>query len=618
MSLEDFLGNRYRRIAHLPAQNATHQRYVVEGMAGFPGRAILSYSDYVKPLSHDALDKQRRVAEAMTRPPVALLCRVTEARLEAEYQIVVSEFPGDHILRELLQQRQALTIEEVEAFLRLLTEACEAAVALQWPKLQLDTGNLFLDPRLGLPRIPAPDIPLFENAGTDTPEFDPMATMQFNASDLRSAADPLPKDTREYVQLLAALCCDLLGQPQTLRGGNARYQPVPQLTSQQNVLLRRALTSEGRAGFGSAKAFIDEFYGISMHHSIAAHTERLRSLTATLKGGTGLGGETGVHSAHITVGHRMPVPPPLPHPEVLPASAVATLRQATPLPPPLPLPERPPGPVVAPLTVREGDREIAEAMPPTPRLRLVPDSDEAPVFALVSGNGLTLGRSAADADFVAQFRPRSNLNDGRSRRISRSQTSLTLKGSKVALEEDSAVNPSVCHDSPIPCYAELDLPASFLLAGEYPVDVRAMPTDYDHPREMADLPHKDEGRLDGAVIVRPGGAGVLLSEAALLFSDVGMHFSKSGRPWFRAESGTVPAARFHRIGPQFWLEPIEPSVIAVADGSQIRSKAHELVLLRDGVKLRVGAYGYTVQAYTPGGGEKGPGATSPTLTGSRE
>ena len=574
MTLEDFLGNRYRVTARLPALTDTHQRYVVESTTGMHEQQVLSFCDYVNPLSPETLERQRKVVDAMARPPVALLCRVTDSQMQRDHQWVVSEHPGDCSLRELLQQRQSLSMEEVEAFLRLLMEACEGAVGLGWPKLNLEASHLFIDGRLGLPRIPAPDVPMFEAGGTDTPAFDPMATMQFNAADLRSALEPLPKDTRDYVLPLAALCCDLLGQPQSMRGGNARYQPVPQLTSHQNVLLRRALTSEGRAGFTSAKAFIEEFFGVSMHHSLSAHTERLRSLTATMSGRTA--------SSSVT---QSPV-----------SASMVTVRRTGPVSPP-PLPQ---APTTGPLTTHAKDRETLTPLSPTLRLRLMPSNEEAPVITLVADERIYLGRSASDADFIAQFRPRSNTNDGRSRRISRVQTHLSLKVPKIVLEESAAVNPSVIHDSPIPGYAELDLPGVFLLAGEYPVEVRAMPSDYDQPREIADLAHKDEDKLQGAIILRPGGAGVLLCEVALVFSDVGIHFSKSGRPWLRVESGTAPAARVHRLANQFWLEPVETATVSATCADGLRSKTHELVLLTPGVKLRLGQHSYTVQAVTVG------------------
>jgi hypothetical protein len=609
MTLEQFLGNRYRLIARLPALGASHQRYAVQSSNGTPDYLVLSYCDYAKPISMDALGKQRRAAEVMMRPPVGLLCRITDFQFKPDHQWAVSEYPGDYSLRELLQQRQSLTMEEVEAFLRLLTEACEAATAQGWPRLQLEAGHLYLDARLGLPRIPAPDIPAFEGGGSEAADMDPMATMQFSAAALRAAmVDPLPKDTHEYVLPLAALACDLLGQPQHMRGGNARYQPVPQLTSQQNVLLRRALTSEGRAGFSSAKAFMDEFFGVSVSQNYTANTDRLRSLTVPP-----------AHRVPTNNGPSAGAPPPLLTGPVgggsgftglLSTGTVGTSENADaavsfdavtvkrPGPPPLP-PSRPAGPSVAILRITAADRETAEKLGPTLRLRLVPDSEEAPIFALVGEDNLVLGRSASDADFIAQFRPRSNMNDARSRRVSRAQARVQLKDGKLVLEESEAVNPSVLQDSPIPGFAEVDLPVNFLLAGEFPVEARAIATDFVAGREVQDWPDPagPGAKLHGAVILRPGGSGVLLCEAAAVLSDVGIHFSKSGRPWLRADSAAMPVARLQRFAQQFWFEPLESSVVAVASGTDIRSKTQELILLQDGAKVRLGPYGYTVQTY---------------------
>ena len=576
MTLDQFLDHKYQVTARLPALGASHQRYVVQGTSGTPEQFVLSFCDYAKPVGRTSLERQRRVVEAMTRPPVALLCRALDSRLESDYQWMVSEFPGEFSLKELLQQRQSLTMEEVEAFLRLLTEACEAATTLGWPRLPLDAANLFIDPRLGLPRIPAPDIPSFEASGVDGPAFDPMATMQFNVADFRAATtDPIPKDTHDYVLPLAALCCDLLGQPQSMRGGNARYQPVPQLTSQQNVLLRRALTSEGRAGFASAKSFMDEFFGISMSPSIAAHTERLRTMTVTISRTQQQNDPQPINPLAVTI--RVAQPPPLP-------SAPAK----EPEPPPI---------VRQPVSVKPAEKEAAMVMRPTLRLRLVPDHEDAPIFALVADEALTLGRSAADADFVAQFRPRSNVNDGRSRSISRTQTRIRKVEDKVRLQESSAVNPSVANDAPVVRVLDTPAPLNFLLAGEYPVEVRMMPGDYPEKREVVDWDVEQSTPLDGALIVRAGGSGVLLCEAAMVFSDVGLHFSKSGRPWFRAEAGAVPAARIHRLAGQFWLEPIAASVFSRAGNMDTPTLPHELLLLRDGDKLRFGPYGYKVLGY---------------------
>ena len=620
MTPQQFFGNRYQILDRLPALIATHQRYLVQPVNGGGGTQVLSYAEYSRPLPMESLSRQRRIAEVMMLPSFGLLCRVTDYELKPDHQWVVSESAGDSSLRTLLQQRQSLGMDEVEAYLRLLADACEQATQMGWPRLQLEATHLCIDTRVGLPRIPAPDVPTFDSGAGGGMDFDPMATVQFNTAIFRGAAsDPVPKDTHDYVLPLARLACDLLGQPQHLRGGNARYQPVPQLNSHQNILLRRALTAEGRGGFTTVKAFMDEFFGTAESEHVAAHTERLRSLTSAPS-----------RPAPPPVSPVQPPPPP-PMPVAPPsipgpgAVAVPKPRAATPrsevphgpgamdssmslasamvtqpVPPPLPK-TRPAGARVAMLSVSARDRVMVEAGTTTSRLRLVPDSDQAPIFALSGEDFIVMGRSAGDADYIAQFSPRSNTNDARSRRISRAQTRATFRERRMHLEEFNPANPSVHQDVPIPGTLEVDLPSNFLLAGEYPMEIRAMASDYPEGREVhgwQDPSASPDGRLRGSVVLRAGGGGVLMCEAALLYSDLGIHFSKSGRPWMRADSAAVPVARLHRFAGNFWIEPLESSVVAVAVENEVRSKAHDLILLTDGSKVRLGPYGYTAQAYT--------------------
>lgn len=568
MTLEQILNHRYAVAARLPAFSATHQRYELHSAGGTGERFVLSFCDYPKAISANAVARQRQVGEVMAHPAAALLCRAVECRFEREFQAVISEFPGDVSLREVLQEKQKLNIEEVEAFLRLLTEASEAAVQQGWPKLTFDASHLYLDRRLGLPRIPVPDMPAFDSIGTEMPGFDPMQTMQFNAADLRQSVDPVPQDTRDYVPALAALGCDLLGQPQTLRGGNARYQPVPQFTSQQNVLLRRALTGETRAGFPSAQNFIEEFFGISVQQDLSSQTECLRTLTATVTRSDSRDPSPVIASA-LTV--RLPQP----------QAAVSA------------------EPSTAPLVVREADAAIARSMPPVQRIRLVPEVDEAPVFSLAADEWLLLGRNASDADFVAQFRPRSSANDARTRRISRAQARVRTAGDRMELEEKDMLNPSTYRDVPVGAGLMLDSPAFLLLAGEYPVELHRVKSDYAVSRAVRNRPEwNDSGRPQGALVARPGGSGVMLWEAVLVRSDVGLHFSQSGRPWFRVDGNDSAAARVHHFQGQFWLEPLETGAIRSADGSA--REAHEVLLLQSGVKLFIGDYAYSVQPVTLG------------------
>lgn len=565
MTLEQVLGNRYSILGRMPAATPSHQRYLLRSGGSSADRYVLSYCDYARPISPAALAQQRTVAEALTRPPVALLCRVLEHRLEKDYQAVISEFPGEMSLIELLQQRQCLTMEEVEAFLRLLTEACEAAVAMHWPALYLDAHHLYLDSRLGLPRIPAPDIPSFEAVGAETSEIDPLQTMAFDAAALRQSSAPLPKDSRDYVLPLAALCSDLLGQPQMLRGGMAHFKTLPQLTPHQNGMLKRVFA--GEAISAGARIFIDEFFGISTQRGgLTAHTERIRILTAT-----------------VTTRRERPLAAPTL------GDGKETVKCAG--PPPPTHPDR-----IAPMTWRANFS--LDALPPVERLRLMPDNEDGPVLVLVSGENLRLGRSSADADFVAQFRPRSNINDGRSRRISRLQTRVSLEGRNAVLEEIRPLNSSVLLDQPLGASTTLPLPVTILLAGEYPAELVRVESDYTGPREVRGLAVNDPivPPRPGALVARSNTSGVLLWEAALVFRDVGLHFSASGKPWFRCDNLSSPIARFHRLENQFWLELVEPHVVRGVEESP-EDSPHDLILLQPGGKLRIGHFTYTVESY---------------------
>jgi hypothetical protein len=530
MTLESLLDNRYQIMGPWVALSEINQRYYVQGQNSRE-RFIASFSAYDSVITEATLEQQRKIMERMIRPPVALLCRVNDVQLDYSYQCVVSESPGDTSLHELLQQRGALNKDEAEAFLRILTEACEVAVEHGWPKLSLNTKALHLDSRLGLPRIPAPDIP---------------------SQDIEAQ---IPKDTRCYVHSLALLCAELLGQSTEMLQGNARYEPLRQLSSQQNVLLRRALASDLRMGFTSARAFMDEFFGVNIAESYIAQTERLRSLTIAMT--------------------KTEVRPILPEP----ATALWTTSEVI---------------KTAPLSFRAQDLEMLAELKPLLRIQLLPDHEDTPLLALVADEWLTLGRSASDADFIAQFRPRSNMNDGRSRRISRVQCRLRQQDESIVIEEQDALNPSLFKGHALGDQTTLCLPTTFHLAGEYPVDIRAVVSSYDAPREFINAPLSDDVALNGAMIVRADTSGVLLTEAALITSDVSLHLSSSGRPWFCAHREPMAIGRLHRYAGQFWLEPLNISAVRAEERDEA-FKEHQLVLLSKGLRFHIGHHLYGVQ-----------------------
>jgi hypothetical protein len=540
MTLEDFLASRYQVASRLPDLSPTHQRHALRAIGSKVDSYVLSLCNDPGKTNAKALEQQHKMLEAMMHPQVILLCRVIEAKLEPDFQAAISESPGSIHLQELVQQ-QALSMEEVEAFLRMLTEACETAVAAGWPRLSLEASQLYLDPRLGLPRIQTPDLPM-----------------------VSEDSEALLKNSQDYVLPLATLCGDLLGHPQTGGSGNARFQPLPQLSSQQNVLLRRALSNERRTHYASAKDFIDAFFGVSLHEGYSHHSETLRNLTMTLANAS----QTESYSDKPIASGAIQV-------------RVGRVQKIS-----------PPKVVIAPLVLNETDLALARQLPPAQRLRFAPAKEDSPLLSLVAGSTLALGRSASDADFVAQFRPRSNFNDARSRRISRVQCVAEFRNDIVVLQEDNSVNPSVFGEAPLPSQTELPLPSQLLLAGEYPLEFKPLPSDYPGPREVKDFPPElDSAPHQGAVLIRATTSGVLLCEVALLHSDIGLYFSNSGRPWFRAEPAPIDA-RIHYLLGQFWIEPIETSMLSLSSKSPSALKAHELRLLAPGQQLKLGTHHY--------------------------
>jgi len=572
MSLEQILGQRYRILAKLPAQTSTHQRYALETSNGTGERFVLSFRDYSSPASASTLAQQEKLVQALAQPPLPIFCRALEWRMGSDSQYVISESPAGPSLRELLQHKQSLKLEEAESFLRLLADGCEAAVQHGWPRLALDSAHLYLNPNAGLPRLPVPDVPSYDAAAPNMLAFDPMQTVQFNAAELNRSVDLPPKDTRDYVQPLAALCCDLLGHPQAMRGGNARYQPVPRLSSEQNVTLRRALTGEGRPGFAGAKAFVDECFGERKGVDTEAYSENLRAITVTLS---------------ITEAHTL-----------APISAASITLRPAPItaavvPPPIPAAHLP---LTAPLHMSAEALSSMEKSTPHLRLRFVPEKEDAPVLALCAEPQLIFGRSAMDADFVTQFRPRTSLNDARSRRISRDQGHARLEDGHLFFDENDTPNPTVHRDGSLHNGAAMDSPAFLLLAGEYPLEMHRVPSDYDGSRQVQDHePWNDSTPPQGALVTRPGGPGVLLWEAAMVLSDVGLHFSKSGRPWFRVDKAHAPALRVHHLAGHFWIELLDEQALRTP-GKDARRQRHDLLHLHDGLQIQLGNHAYTVHA----------------------
>lgn len=261
-------------------------------------------------------------------------------------------------------------------------------------------------------------------------------------------------------------------------------------------------------------------------------------------------------------------------------------------------PDDPPVDSTAVLTISEEDQLASTTLPPASRLRLVPGNEEAPIISLVADATLVAGRSSTEADFISQFRPRSNINDGRSRRIGRTQAKLQWRHDRLRIYEPDVVNPSLILETPIRLRAALALPTTVVLAGEYALRVRSVASHYTSKREIKGWPTEDDTPLKGAMVLQSAQSGVLASESALLVSDISVYLTAAGRPKLLVSSADKPVMRFHRLGGHFWMEVIQPDHVLTTANTPDQLQHHEnLRLLKHGMNIKLGNHAYTVQHY---------------------
>lgn len=233
------------------------------------------------------------------------------------------------------------------------------------------------------------------------------------------------------------------------------------------------------------------------------------------------------------------------------------------------------------------------------RVRLMPDSKEAPILAITASDQVLIGRSVSQADLVTQFLPRSPLNDSRTRSVSRVQVRAQMKGGQLLLEDIAGANPSMMDRQRLDAAMAVDLPTTVLLGSEYPVELRAARSA--HPPGGLVV----EGRTEsskrppshrGATLVLPATGGVLKMELAWLHSDVGLVAGRDGGSIrFCAADDQACVARVHLQGVGLWIE-------AVADHTPIKLgdvalNPGELAALQAGDVLTVGARKLLVQPF---------------------
>jgi len=241
-----------------------------------------------------------------------------------------------------------------------------------------------------------------------------------------------------------------------------------------------------------------------------------------------------------------------------------------------------------PITLRVSpeDAALAQAAKLRQRLRLVPEDDHLPVFSLVADAPMVLGRSTTDADLTAQFRPRSNVNDGRTRRIGRSQTFLQLRLDRLRIDEPDALNPTLVLETPMRHRAAVSLPTQIILAGEYAVSLTLSRSSIKQNRVIDGWKYEDIVRLQGSLIAIPTASFVFPCQAALVVSDVSFEHDRFNLPSLATDANRAPIGRIHRLGGQFWWQEISPA------------HASDLIWLKPGVALLLAGHPYQIQDHS--------------------
>lgn len=236
------------------------------------------------------------------------------------------------------------------------------------------------------------------------------------------------------------------------------------------------------------------------------------------------------------------------------------------------------------------------------------DSPEAgtPPIHCVTGARFTLGRSAAQADFVARILPENEANDARTNRLSRVHVTLDLEEGQIHVRDGNGKAPSLNGSSldgqPLTTKHPAVLPhrGRLILGDEFPLDL--IPLDRSEspcweidnlsawagPQDTAPPPHWR------ALICQPVDGHVTTRHGVWLFSEAGFGLDTAGRiVWDTRGRGRSPAA-FHYFRGCFWLrnDSLPEPVLA---GQDTLLGHGEILPLAPGMTLRIGAHVFSVQ-----------------------
>jgi len=235
------------------------------------------------------------------------------------------------------------------------------------------------------------------------------------------------------------------------------------------------------------------------------------------------------------------------------------------------------------------------------RVRLMPDTKEAPILAVAVSGEVLIGRGVGQADLVTQFAPRSPLNDSRTRSVSRVQVRALMKGGQIMLEDIAGANPSMIDRQRLDTATAVDLPVTVLLGSEYPMELRSARSA--HPPgglavEGWSETKKRQPSQRGATLLLPATAGVLKMELAWLHSDVGLVASRNGGSIrYGAADDPTCVARLHHHDSTLWIEVVSGQTeVKIGDETLLQG---ELSALLPGDVLTLGDRKLLVQPFHP-------------------
>ena len=382
---------------------------------------FISVRQYGQPLNVSQIDFQRAITARISRTESLHLCGLVESRIEPEAHYVVSTQGGAISLFQVLRQERRLDVRPVCELLTQLGEALEDATHSRWPRVMLDTHAIFL-PVTSLDTVPPVKLIVPPLPG---PEICPGAVY-------------FPVSSNEYILDLALLSCELLGMP-----ARRQFRPLPHLSADTNHLLRNIIEGGIAATFESARHFAAAF--------IAAGSSPAPGATAIIS-------MTTQSAAQATT----------PAARAAPVSSSTTAMQQAPTVP------------VALLPGSTARHQPPLALPPKPEqplckfLRLASiSSPHLPQIAVCIGDEIRIGRGAA-THFVSQFFPRNQVNDERSRLISREHVRLQCDGANVSLGDLPGANQSFINGKPVEPSTVLRRSSHLTIAGEYELAIRRL------------------------------------------------------------------------------------------------------------------------------------------------